>query len=133
MKYFLDTNIIIYALKDTYPAIKEHFLKVPASSIAIPSPVLAEIEYGARKSFDYEKTIATYRQFTNTFELVSFAKKATHAFGQIRAELEKQGKTIGANDLMIAAIVLAENGILVTHNTREFERITQLRIEDWTC
>ncbi|MBR2834556.1 MAG: hypothetical protein IKE43_02420 [Coriobacteriales bacterium] len=65
--------------------------------------------------------------------MCGFAKKATHTYGQIRAELEKQGKTIGANDLMIVAIVLAENGILVTHNTREYERITQLQIEDWTC
>ena len=53
MKYYLDTNIIIYAMKNEYPNIKNHFLRVPSSSIVIPNIVLAEIEYGARKSKNY--------------------------------------------------------------------------------
>lgn len=132
MKYYLDTNIIIYAMKNEYPNIKNHFLKVPSSSIVIPNIVLAEIEYGARKSKNYKKTIDVYNQFTNTFEMAEFSIKAVKEYGNIRKDLEKQGKIIGPNDLIIAAIVKSEDGILVTHNTNEFSRVKGLKIEDWT-
>lgn len=132
MKYYLDTNIIIYAMKNEYPNIKNHFLKVPSSSIVIPNIVLAEIEYGARKSKNYKKTIDVYNQFTNTFEMAEFSIKAVKEYGNIRKDLEKQGKIIGPNDLIIAAIVKSEDGILVTHNTNEFSRVKGLNIEDWT-
>ena len=132
MKYYLDTNIIIYAMKNEYPNIKNHFLKVPSSSIVISNIVLAEIEYGARKSKNYKKTIDVYNQFTNTFEMAGFSIKAVKEYGNIRKDLEKQGKTIGPNDLIIAAIVKSEGGILITHNTNEFSRVKGLKIEDWT-
>lgn len=132
MKYYLDTNIIIYAMKNEYPNIKNHFLKVPSSSIVIPNIVLAEIEYGARKSKNYKKTIDIYNQFTNTFEMAEFSRKAVKEYGNIRKDLEKQGKIIGPNDLIIAAIVKSEDGILVTHNTNEFSKVKGLNIEDWT-
>lgn len=132
MKYVLDTNIIIYALNGRYPAILPHFQQVPSMAIVIPSVVLAEIEYGARKSRDYEKTVALYRRFMHPFEHVPFTDRAAECYGSIRAELESKGQIIGANDLLIAATAMAENGILVTHNTREFSRIPGLVIEDWT-
>lgn len=132
MKYYLDTNIIIYALKNSYPAIASHFLKINRENIVIPDIVLAEIEYGAQKSIDYNNTIAIYRKFTDTFIKQSFDTKCTKIYGKIRSELEKSGQIIGANDLMIASIVLANNGILVSHNTKEFSRIHELQIEDWT-
>lgn len=132
MKYFLDTNIIIYSLKGTYPQIKSHFMNVPAQSIVIPAIVMAEIEYGAKKSYDYQKTIYQYKLFTDTFEKASFSQAASVYYGDIRSRLEKEGKTIGANDLLIASIVLADGGILVTHNTKEFGRIPELQLEDWT-
>ena len=132
MKYFLDTNMIIYALKGTYPALKAHFSQIPAQAIVIPAVVSAEIEYGARRSRDYKKTIHQYRLFMNAFEEIPFGSEAVVYYGQIRSLLEKKGMVIGANDLLIAATVLAENGILVTHNTKEFERIPGLKLEDWT-
>ena len=132
MKYYLDTNIIIYAMKNEYPNIKNHFLKVPSSSIVIPNIVLAEIEYGARKSKNYKKTIDVYNQFTNVFEMAEFSMKAVKEYGNIRKDLEKQGKVIGPNDLIIAAIVKSEGGTLVTHNINEFSRVKGLKIEDWT-
>ena len=96
MMYFLDTNIIIYSIKNSYPGIQNHFLRIPSQKISIPSIVTAEIEYGAKKSFDYDKTIQIYRQF------------------------------------MIASIVLTEEGVLVTHNVKEFSKVPNLRLEDWT-
>lgn len=98
----------------------------------IPEIVLAEIEYGARKSNNYNKTIKKYNEFTDYFDIAYFDKNAAISYGIIRSELEKIGKQIGPNDLIIASIVQANEGILVTHNTKEFERIKELKIEDWT-
>ena len=132
MLYFLDTNIIIYSLKDSFPEIKKHFSDTPFQSIAIPSTVMAEIEYGAQKSFNYASTISKYNKLTDLFEKVSFTNDAAKIYGSIRCYLEKLGTPIGNNDLIIAATVLSQNGILVTHNTKEFSRVPGLRIEDWT-
>lgn len=132
MRYFLDTNIIIYSIKNAYPGIQNHFLKIPSQRISIPSIVTAEIEYGAKKSYDYDKTIRIYRQFMNTFSITGFDDKAAMCYGDIRAYLERSGKMIGPNDMLIAAIVLSEEGILVTHNVKEFSKVPNLKLEDWT-
>ncbi len=132
MLYFLDTNIIIYSLKNSFPSIREHFEATPMQSIVIPSIVLSEIEYGAHKSNDYNKTISIYNKFTSCFESVSFSQNASKTYGSIRSYLESMGTPIGQNDLIIASMVLSKNGILVTHNTKEFSRIPGLKIEDWT-
>ena len=134
MKYFLDTNTIIYAVKGKYPAIADHFARTHAQSIMVPSIVVAEIEYGAEKSSDYSRTIAVYNRFLNAFRnnIAEFSYSAAVEYGIIRAELEKAGTPIGPNDLIIAAIVKANDGILVTHNVGEFSRVRGLRIEDWT-
>ena len=132
MKYFLDTNIIIYALKGKYPSLPSHFRQTPSQSIVIPAIVMAEIEYGARKSTDYDQTIQLYRQFTDPFIKMPFSDNASITYGIIRSRLEATGSQIGPNDMIIAATVLSEKGILVTHNTREFARISELQLEDWT-
>ncbi len=132
MKYHLDTNIIIYALKGTYKEIENHFRSIPFESIVIPRIVVAEIEYGAKKSKNYKQTIEKYNEFINHFEIIDFDEKASRKFGDIRWTLEQEGKQIGPYDLIIASTVLANEGVLVTHNTKEFERIKGLKIEDWT-
>ena len=131
MNYYLDTNIIIYILKGSYTNIIDHFNKVPRASIMIPDLVLAEIEFGARKSKDYNKTIKLCNSFTNKFEIAHFDRKAILEYGKIRLELEKKGHPIGPNDLIIASIVKANNGTLVTHNIKDFSNISGLLIEDW--
>lgn len=132
MKYHLDTNIIIYALKGTYKEIENHFRSIPFESIVIPRIVVAEIEYSAKKSKNYKQTIEKYNEFINHFEIIDFDEKASRKFGDIRWTLEQAGKQIGPYDLIIASTVLANEGVLVTHNTKEFERIKGLKIEDWT-
>ena len=132
MKYFLDTNTIIYAIKGTYSPIKEHFKNVPMESIVIPNIVIAEIEFGAYKSSNYKKTLELYTKFINSFDKIGFSESAAKMYGKIRLDLEKKGNLIGPNDLIIASIVLSENGILVTHNVKEFSQVKNLNIEDWT-
>ena len=132
MKYFLDTNIISYIIKGKYPKIIEHLKKIPAQSIVIPSVVKAELEFGARNSSCYEKIIIPYMQFLEPFDVKNFDSDASYFNGLIRQSLTEKGPPISPNDLLIAATVLANNGTLITHNTKEFSRIEDLRIEDWT-
>ena len=132
MKYYLDTNTIIYALKGSFPAISDHFRKVSPQSIAIPSIVCAEIEYGARRSFDYSRTMSVYSRFMSVFPKEAFSEKAAAVYGSIRADLEAKGTPIGPNDLIIAATVKANDGILITNNEKEFSRVEGLKIENWT-
>ena len=132
MKYFLDTNIISYIIKGKYPKIIEHLKKVPAQSIVIPSIVKAELEFGARNSGNYERLIVPYMQLLEPFDVKDFDSDAPYFYGLIRHFLTEKGTPVGPNDLLIAATVLANNGTLVTHNTKEFSRIEDLRIEDWT-
>ena len=132
MNYFIDTNIIIYAIKGNYPNIMEKFKSTLSFEIMIPSIVSAELEYGAKKSSDYQKTIEVYRKFLSIYKVVPFTENEIEIYGDIRSELEKGGNMIGANDLLIASIVLSHNGILITHNVGEFARIKKLKIEDWT-
>ena len=132
MKYYLDTNIVIYAIKGKYPNIVKRFLKVPYQSIVLPSIVIAELEFGAKKSANYKKVTKKYEEFINLFDEVTFNNKAAKFYADIRYDLEKKGAIIGPNDLIIAATVLANDGILVTHNVKEFNRVKDLKIEDWT-
>ena len=132
MKYFLDTNILSYIVKGKYPNILEHMKKVPAQCICIPSVVKAEIEFGARKSDNYDKLMMTYMRLLEPFDIKDFDSDASYWYGIIRERLSKNGIIIGPNDLMIASIVRANNGTLITHNTDEFKRIEELRLEDWT-
>ena len=132
MTYYLDTNIISYYLSGRYPNLVKHFSMVPSASICIPSVVIAEIEYGARKSMDYEKTISVYKPFITVFTEAEFSHEAAVVYGQIRAFLAKSGNIIGGNDLLIAATVLSKHGVLVTHNTQEYLRVPGLAVEDWT-
>jgi tRNA(fMet)-specific endonuclease VapC len=132
MIYFLDTNICIYFLKGTFPKLKENLLSHSRNEIFIPSIVKAELFYGAEKSIKKTETINKLKLFLEPFTIVGFGDKESLVYAHIRANLEKQGSPIGPNDLIIASTVIANNGILVTKNIKEFLRVNGLRIEDWT-
>ena len=132
MNYFLDTNICIYYLKGMYPKIVSELLSKNPDNIKIPSIVKAELFYGAEKSVIKEETKEKINEFLLPFEIIGFNDEATEVYGATRRSLEKKGLIIGPNDLLIASIVLSENGILVTKNIKEFERIKELKIENWT-
>jgi tRNA(fMet)-specific endonuclease VapC len=130
--HFLDTNTVIYALKGTFPGIPQRIRERSPDEIKIPSIVEAELLYGAEKSSRRTRTLGIVGRFLAPFEIVPFGSQAARHYATIRGELESRGLPIGPNDLVIAATVLARSGVLVTHNTREFERVSALCLEDWT-
>ncbi|MFW6138078.1 MAG: type II toxin-antitoxin system tRNA(fMet)-specific endonuclease VapC [Spirochaetota bacterium] len=132
MKYFLDTNICIYYLKGLCSKIKNVLLEKHPDEIKIAAIVKAELLYGAEKSENKKDNILKVNEFLFPFEIVPFNDKETHHYSKIRTELERKGTSIGPNDLLIASIVLNNDGILVTNNENEFRRIKGLKIENWT-
>jgi tRNA(fMet)-specific endonuclease VapC len=131
MKFLLDTNPCIVYLNGRSSALRQRLDAEGDSEIAICSIVLAEMCYGATKSSSPEKTLQNQLKFLSRFKSLSFDNNAAVIYGPIRAELERNGTTIGAHDLLIASIVIANNLVLVTHNTCEFLRIPGLKVEDW--
>ena len=129
--YFLDTNTCIYFLKGTYRSIYERLISKKPEEIKIPSLVKAELLLGVEKSDQKERNLEVYSRFLQPFETVGFDDSAAESYTKIRAELEKKGKIIGPNDLIIAATVLARKGTLITHNTKEFKQVAGLSLEDW--
>ena len=91
----------------------------------------AELYYGAQRNTQKEANLLLLQRFFTTFECVPFDDESADHYGRIRVDLERAGLTIGPNDLMIASIARARGFVLVTHNTDEFSRVPDLRIEDW--
>lgn len=87
---------------------------------------------GAYKSKKKKENIEKVEEFLEPFEVVPFIDLITYTYAEIRNEIEKQGEVIGPNDLLIASIVKFHEGILVTNNVREFERVKDLKLENWT-
>ena len=132
MNYYLDSNICIYFLKGIYPSIKEKIVSTNPSTIKIPSIVKAELLYGAEKSQQKAKNLGTIKLFLEPFEIVPFDEECSIVYSKIRSAMELKGMIMGPNDYIIAAIVLAKNGVLVTNNTKEFEKVKNLKLENWT-
>ncbi len=132
MKYLLDTNICIQYLNNRSEKIINRLLHVKTTEVAICSVVKAELYLGAQKSKFREKTLEQIENFMFFLHSYYFDDIAAKEYGIIRATLEMSGNVIGPNDLMIAAIAKANNLILVTNNTQEFNRISDLTVEDWS-
>lgn len=131
MNYLLDTNVCIRYLKGRTPSIREAIHSRSPKQLVICAIVRAELFFGAMKSDYPTETLAIQRQFIDQFPTLPFEDEAALIFGKIRADLQRQGKPIGPYDLQIAAIALASDLTLVTHNTNEFSRIDGLRLADW--
>lgn len=131
MKYLLDTNTCIRYLNGRSLSIAQMIHGTPADQIVLCSVVKAEMYYGAKRSNNPVKTRAEQDEFLGLFQSLPFDDRAAEFYSAIRAALTALGTPIGPNDVMIAAIALANHLILVTHNTREFGRIHELQIEDW--
>lgn len=131
MKYLLDTNTCIRHLNRRSESIIRKLASLVPEDIAVCSVVKAELFYGARKSNQPERTLARQQLFLNRFTSLPFDDRAAEIYGSVRAQLEARGTPIGPNDLMIAAIAVANGLILVTNNVREFSRVEGLQLDDW--
>jgi len=129
--YLLDTNLCIRHLNQRSEAITQRLSSLNETAIAVCSVVKAELYYGAMKSRNPQQALLKQRAFVERFISLPFDDEAAIHYGRLRAGLDAQGTPIGPNDLMIAAIALAHNLVLVTHNVREFSRVPGLKIEDW--
>ena len=132
MLYFLDTNVCIDALRGSHPSIRERMRRLSPRSMRIASIVRAELLLGAAKSQNPRRAQSAVEEFLAPFEVTPFGERAATTYATIRARLETRGTVIGPNDLILASTVLAEGGTLVSRNTREFGRIEELPIDDWT-
>lgn len=131
MKYLLDTNTCIRYINGTSQPVFERLNAQDEGDVVVCSVVKAELFYGAMHSQNLTKNLANQKKFLSLFASLPFDDSAAEHYGRIRSELAKVGTPIGGNDLMIAAIALANNLILVTHNLKEFGRVKGLKVEDW--
>ncbi len=126
----LDTNIVIYVIKrrpiEVLKVFNQH-----AGQMCISSITLAELLHGAEKSERVEHNLAVIEDFVSRLTVMEYNNKTAAHYGDIRADLERKGTTIGVNDLHIAGHARSEALTLVTNNMAEFERVEGLRLENW--
>ena len=132
MTYMLDTNICIYAIKNKPEQVLEKLKKNLSNGICISAITLAELQHGVEKSMNPEKNSMALLQFLSILDILPFDDLAAVEYGKICAYLQKRGTPIGTMDMLIAAHAKIENLIIVTNNVREFERVPDLKIENWT-
>ncbi len=130
LRYMLDTNITIYVIKKRPIEVLKQF-NANAGSLCISSITLAELLHGAEKSERVAHNHSVIDDFVSRLTVLDYDIKAALHYGQIRAALEKQGKTIGINDLHIGAHARSQGLSLVSNNLREFARIPGLVAENW--
>jgi len=127
----LDTNICIYIIKNRPRTVKEKFQEFSIGELCISTVTVSELMYGAFKSQFVAKNLKAIEDFLMPFEIVNYDYMASVEYGKIRASLERQGKVIGNMDMQIAGHALALALTLVTNNTKEFERVKELTLDNW--
>jgi len=132
MHYLLDTNICIYLIKKHPPAVLEQFRQHSPLDVAISTITLFELEYGAQKSQQIKRTQDALTRFLTPLNILDIDHPAALEAAIIRADLERNGTPIGPYDLLIAGLARSRGMTLVTNNTKEFQRIEGLQLENWT-
>lgn len=132
MRYMLDTNICIYAIKHKPEQVFMRLQEHDPIDICISSVTYAELVHGVEKSKAIEKNRVALALLLANIEIMNFDSLAAESYGKIRADLEKAGTPIGTLDMMIAGHAMALGYTVVTNNTKEFERVKGLKLENWT-
>ncbi|MYH86344.1 MAG: tRNA(fMet)-specific endonuclease VapC [Gammaproteobacteria bacterium] len=130
LKYMLDTNIAIYVIKRRPDYVRETFNR-HAERLCISSITLAELTHGVEKSAYPDRNARNVNDFVSRLTVLEYGQRAAAHYGEIRAELERNGKTLGVNDLHIAGHARSEGLTLVSNNLKEFDRVAGLRLENW--
>ena len=132
MKYMLDTNICIFAIKHRPDVVIKKILSHEPEELCISAITYAELMHGVEKSMAVGRNRVALSLFLSPITILDFDGQAAEEYGRIRAALEKKGTPIGPMDMLIASHAKAEGLTLVTNNTREFSRVEGLVVEDWT-
>ena len=132
MRYMLDTNICIYAIKHKPEKVLEEMGRHDPSDVCISAVTYAELIHGVEKSAAIEKNRLALSLLLANIEIFDFDARAADCYGKIRAELEKKGSPIGPLDMMIAGHARSLEFTLVTNNMKEFSRVPGLRLENWS-
>ena len=130
LKYLLDTDIVVYVIKRR-PIEVIGVFNDNAGRMAISSITLSEPFHGAEKSAQVAQNLAVVEEFANLLEVLPYSAKASRHCGAIGAALERAGRSIGVNDLHIAAHARSEGPILVSNDVAEFERVSGLLTKIW--
>ena len=130
--FLIDTNICIYFIKKKPPEVVAKIKSYQPYQIKVSAITVAELEYGVSKSKSVEKNRNVLLKFLSSFEILPFDDQDAEIYGRIRAYLERDGKVIGPLDMQIAAQAVCKDLILVTNNVKEFERVPNLSVENWT-
>lgn len=130
LRYMLDTNLCIRLLRDRPPGLRPRF-NAEAGALCISTIVLTELLHGAEKSAKPVEHRGEVERFAARLQVLAFDEPAAAHSAEIRANLERQGRTIGGYDLLIAGHARSRGLVLVTGNLGEFTRVEGLRSEDW--
>lgn len=133
MRYLLDTNICIYLIKNRPQEVLERFRQHTPQDVAISIITLFELQYGIEKSQYRQQSESALAKFLQPLNIVDLDRSSAIDAASIRAQLEKTGTPIGPYDLFIAGLARSRGMVLVTNNTREFNRIPGLELENWVC
>ena len=131
MRYMLDTNICIYAIKHKPEKVFQKLQEVDPQDVCVSSFTYAELVHGVEKSAAVEKNRLALSMLLANIEILDFDVDAADCYGKIRADLEKRGTPIGPLDMMIAGHAQSLGYTLVTNNEKEFSRVSNLKIENW--
>jgi tRNA(fMet)-specific endonuclease VapC len=130
LQYMLDTDICIYITKAHPSKLLERFNRF-GPQLCVSTIVLSELYFGVEKSARRIENLEVLERFISRLSVLPFSASAAAHYGQIRIELQRTGMLPGGHDLLIGAHARSEQLTLVTNNTREFERIPGLHVENW--
>ncbi len=131
-RFMLDTDTCSYIMKRSHPLVLKRLQAIPVADVCMSVVTKAELLYGVEVSPRRAHDAAALAAFLPYVDVLEFDDGAALHYAEIRADLKKRGALIGANDLFIAAHARALGLTLVTNNTAEFERVSDLAIENWT-
>ncbi len=131
IRYLLDTNICIYISKKRPPEVYQRFSELSIGDVGMSMITFGELRFGAEKSQHREVALEKLEQLLRYIPVIMPTQQTAEKYAVIRNQLEKIGQPIGNNDLWIAAHALSENCVLVSNNLREFNRVENLRTENW--
>lgn len=131
LRYLLDTNICIYIAKQRPSIVAERFARLASGEVGMSLITFGELRFGAEKSARRAEALHTLTKLVECVPIITADMAVAEAYGEIRAHLERAGTPIGNNDLWIAAHARGLRLTLVSNNTREFERVPDLKLENW--